>query len=361
MLGCLALGWYWVALTASIAGMTTRQFLTLGRCITALLCALLCALYAMAQVPSTKPELTLRFSHVVANDTPKGLAVQRFAQLVYQRSNGWLVVQIYPRAQLYGDTDEVQALQLGAVEMIAPSLSKFGRIGVPEFEIFDLPFLFSSMADVNKITNGPLGRQLLQRLERVQLQGLGYLDNGFKNMSANKPLQQVSDFSGLRVRVQSSSVIAMQMKSLGALPVPLPFSETQAAVAAHVVDGTENVASNFWTQNMHRVQSHFSLTKHAYLGYAVVTNQAFWRSLSSANRQLISGALADALAYGNAIAQQENDQALQALAQAGAVIDAVSTQQRHALRQAVQPAYDDLANRIGAVWLEQVDKALRKP
>ncbi len=327
--------------------------------------AFLWAVALVSLMPSApaaaEPSLRIRFSHVVANDTPKGIAVQRFQQLVHTRSGGDVAVVIYPRAQLYGDVDEVQALQLGAVEMIAPSLSKFGRMGFPEFELFDLPFLFASTADVATVTKGPVGRQLLRQLERIQLFGLGYLDNGFKHMSANKALIAPGDFVGLRMRVQSSRVIAAQMKALGAQPVALPFGETQRALAAGVVDGTENPVSNFWTQGMHTVQSHFSLTQHGYLGYAVVTNQRFWTGLSAAHRQLLAGALADALAYGNAIAQQENDKALQALQQAGTtVIDPVSDEQRQALRLAVQPAYDDLEQRIGTVWLEQVNKVLRQ-
>jgi C4-dicarboxylate-binding protein DctP len=340
----------------SIAGMSYK--LNMWR-----VCLWAVALVAlMPNAPAAaEPSLRIRFSHVVANDTPKGLAVQRFQQLVHTRSGGDVAVVIYPRAQLYGDVDEVQALQLGAVEMIAPSLSKFGRMGFPEFELFDLPFLFASTADVAKVTKGAVGRQLLRQLERIQLLGLGYLDNGFKHMSANKALIAPSDFVGLRMRVQSSRVIAAQMKALGAQPVALSFGETQRALTAGVVDGTENPVSNFWTQGMNTVQSHFSLTQHGYLGYAVVTNQSFWRGLSAAHRQLIAGALADALAYGNAIAQQENDKALQALKQAGTtVIDPVSDVQRQVLRHAVQPAYDDLEQRIGTAWLEQVNKVLRQ-
>ncbi len=162
------------------------------------------------------PALTLRFSHVVAENTPKGLAVNRFKALVETRSDGRILVQIYPSAQLYGDHDEMQALRLGAVEMLAPSLSKFGRIGFPEFELFDLPFLFSQVSDVRRITQGPLGQQLFDGLSRQGLTGLGYFDNGFKQMSANRPLLAPSDFAGLRMRIQDSRVIAAQMRALGA-------------------------------------------------------------------------------------------------------------------------------------------------
>ena len=305
--------------------------------------------------------LTLRFSHVVAEETPKGLAVLRFKALVEQRSGGRIQVQIHPGAQLYGDHDEMQALQLGAVEMLAPSLSKFGRIGFPEFELFDLPFLFGKVTEVRRITQGPLGRRLLQGLSQQGLTGLGFFDNGFKQMSANRPLLAPADFVGLRMRVQSSRVIAAQMRALGAYPVNLPFGETRHALAASVVDGTENPVSNFWTQRMHEVQSDLSLTEHGYLGYAVVANQRFWLSLSPADRELLGQALNEALAYGNQIADTQNIKALAALRQSASTrIHTLTPLQRAHLREAVEPVHQALTQRIGSAWMEALHDALQR-
>ncbi len=308
-----------------------------------------------------KPDITLRFSHVVAEETPKGLAANRFKVLVEQRSGGRIGVQVYPNAQLYGDHDEMQALQLGAVDLVAPSLSKFGRIGLPEFELFDLPFLFDDLNAVRRITLGPLGQKLLQGLPRQGLVGLGFFDNGFKQMSANRPLLEPKDFVGLRMRVQASRVIAAQMRALGARPVTLAFSETRRALATGVVDGTENPVSNFWTQSMHEVQSDLSLTEHGYLGYAVVTNQRFWNHLQATDRALINQSLQEALTFANQIADAQNDQALQALRQAGTThIHRLTPDQRTRLRQAVQPVQQQLASRIGPRWMSDLKQALRQ-
>ena len=308
-----------------------------------------------------RPEITLRFSHVVAEETPKGLAANRFKVLVEQRSGGRMGVQVYPNAQLYGDHDEMQALQLGAVDLVAPSLSKFGRIGLPEFELFDLPFLFDDLAAVRSITLGPLGQKLLQGLPRQGLVGLGFFDNGFKQMSANRPLLEPRDFAGLRMRVQASRVIGAQMRALGARPVTLAFSETRRALAAGVVDGTENPVSNFWTQAMHEVQSDLSLTEHGYLGYAVVTNQRFWQHLQPRDRSLINQALQESLAFANQVADTQNSHALQALRQAGTTrIHALNNGQRARLRQAVQPVQQQLARRIGPGWMKDLAQALRQ-
>lgn len=304
--------------------------------------------------------LTIRFSHVVAQDTPKGLAVERFRQLVQQRSAGRIQVAVHPDGRLYGDHDEMQALQLGAVEMLAPSLSKFGRIGFPEFELFDLPYFFPDMASVQRVTQGPLGQRMLGRLTRQRLVGLGFMDNGFKHMSANRPLLEPAHFVGLRMRVQASRVIASHMRALGARPVTLSFSETRRALAAGVVDGTENPISNFWTQGMHEVQTDLSLTHHGYLGYAVVANQRFWSGMAVDDRALVAHALHDALEFGNQIAQAQNDKALADLREAGNTrIHLLNPLQVERMRAAAAAVHTELAKRIGAHWLADARDAFR--
>lgn len=316
----------------------------------------------VAGLSETRTPITLRFSHVVAQDTPKGRAASRFKALVEERSSGRITVQVFPDGQLYGDHDEMQALQLGAVDLVAPSLSKFGRIGMPEFELFDLPFLFEDLSDVRRITQGALGQRLFNGLKRQGLVGLGFFDNGFKQMSANRPLLAPADFVGLRMRVQASRVIADQMRALGARPVTLAFSETRRALSTGVVDGTENPVSNFWTQGMHQVQSDLSLTNHGYLGYAVVTNQRFWEHLQADDRQLINQALQEALDYARQIADTQNETALAALRQSNTThIHSLSRSQRARLQQAVQPVHQALARRIGPDWFQALQDALAQP
>lgn len=310
-------------------------------------------------VQAPRPELLLRFSHVVSSDTPKGMMASRFKELVAQRSGGRIRVEVYPDSQLYGDDDEMEALRLGAVEMLAPSLSKFGNYGLPEFEVLDLPFLFDDLAQVRRVTQGPVGQQLLQRLGRQQMLGLGFLDNGFKQMSARKPLRTLADFKGQRLRVQASRVLIAQMRALGAQAVVLPFGETQRALASGAVDGAENPLSNFLTQGLAPLQPDVTLTGHGYLGYAVVTNPRFWASMESADRELLAGALADALALGNRLSAQMNQDALEQLRRSpGVRIHTLTPAQRAALQQAVQPAHDSFARSVGAQLLKDVQRAI---
>ncbi len=310
-------------------------------------------------VKAVAAPLKIRFAHVVAQDTPKGLAVERFKSLVAERSGGRMVVEVYAGSSVYGDHDEMQALQAGAVEMLAPSLSKFSRVGFPEFELFDLPYLFDTLQDVHRITDGPLGARLLKNLERQGMVGLGFLDNGFKHMSANRPLLRPADFAGLRMRVQTSRVIAAQMRALGAIPVQLPFGATRQALARQVVQGTENPLSNFWTQEMHREQTDLTLTGHAYLGYAVITSERFWRSLPPTHQRILRSALGDALRYGNQIADSQNSKVLEALRQAGTTtVHEPTAAQRQRLRDTVQPVHQQLGERIGPQWIQDAHAAL---
>lgn len=301
----------------------------------------------------------LRFSHVVAPDTPKGRMASHFQQLVAQRAGGRIRVEVYSDSQLYGDDDEMEALRLGAVEMLAPSLSKFGNYGLPEFEVFDLPFLFDDLGQVRRVTQGPVGQQLLQRLSRQHMLGLGFLDNGFKQLSAHQPLRTLADFRGQRLRVQASRVLAAQMRALGAQPVVLPFGETLQALASGVVDGAENPLSNFLTQQLAPLQPDITLTAHGYLGYAVVVNPRFWASLERADRALLSDALAEALALGNRLSAQMNAQALEQLQRNPQVrIHRLTPTQRAALKQAVQPVHDGFARSVGARLLRDVQQAI---
>ncbi|GAB4212557.1 MAG: TRAP transporter substrate-binding protein [Rhodoferax sp.] len=317
--------------------------------------ALLASVAPFAQARAT-PALVLRFTHVVASETPKGLAAERFKVLIEQRTNGRIQVQLFPNAQLYGDRDEMAALALGAVEFIAPSLSKFGRLGLPEFELFDLPFHYQALDDVRRISQGPLGQRLLEGLDQHGLVGLGYFDNGFKQMSARRPLLEPADFVGLKMRIQASDVIADQMRSLGARPVVLPFQETQRALAQGVVDGTENPLSNFWTQRMDRVQPHLSLSNHGYLGYAVITHARFWQPLPAPDRKLIQDAMRESLAFANQIADTQNERALRSLREANTTqIHTLKAHQLAALRRAVSPVRTRLQQRIGPQWLRTLD------
>ena len=214
------------------------------------------AALALVGPASAQSPIVIKFSHVVASDTPKGKAADKFKELAEKYTDGKVKVEVYPNSTLYKDKEELEALQLGAVQMLAPSNSKFGPIGVREFEVFDLPYILPDLATLRKVTDGPLGAKLLKLLEPKGMTGLAYWDNGFKQMTANKKLITPADYKGLKFRIQSSKVLEAQFRALGSIPQVMAFGEVYQALQTGVVDGQENTWSNIYTQKMHEVQKY---------------------------------------------------------------------------------------------------------
>lgn len=312
--------------------------------------------HAYAQAP-----IVIKFSHVVATDTPKGQAAERFKQLAEKATNGKVKVELYPNSQLYKDKEELEALQLGAVQMLAPSLAKFGPLGVKEFEAFDLPYIFPTKTALYNVTEGEIGKSLLKKLEPKGITGLAYWDNGFKVMSANKPLHNPADFKGLKMRIQSSKVLDAQMRALGANPQVLAFSEVYQALQTGVVDGTENPPSNMYTQKMHEVQKHVTVSNHGYLGYAVIVNKKFWDGLPPDIRTQLEKAMREATTFEKAIAQRDNDQALEAIKKAGKTqIYTLTVQEQAEWRRALAPVQKAMEARIGKELISAINKESAK-
>lgn len=299
--------------------------------------------------------IIIKFSHVVANNTPKGEAANYFKKLAEERTKGRVKVEVYPNSQLYKDKEEMEALQMGAVQMLAPSLAKFAPLGVKEFEVFDLPFIFDDYKDLHKVTQGPVGQKLLKKLEPKGIIGLAYWDNGFKVMSANKPIKTPADMKGLKMRIQSSKVLDSQMRSVGAIPQVLAFSEVYQALQTGVVDGTENPPSNLYTQKMHEVQKYVTVSNHGYLGYAVLVNKKFWLGLPADIRAALESSMRDATKFANNVAKKDNDQALAAVKKSGrSHIITLTPQERAAWKKAMDKAHKDNMGRIGADVIKEV-------
>jgi len=307
---------------------------------------------ALAQSP-----IVIKFSHVVATDTPKGKGAEYFKKLAEERTKGKVKVEVYANSTLYKDKEEVEALQLGAVQMLAPSLAKFGPLGVREFEVFDLPYLFDNYDELHKVTRGPVGASLLKKLEPKGIIGLAYWDNGFKDMSANKALRKPEDFRGLKMRIQSSKVLDSQMRALGASPQVMAFSEVYQALQTGVVDGTENPPSNLYTQKMHEVQKYLTISDHGYLGYAVIVNKKFWDGLPADIRKTLEGAMADATQYADDIAKKENDEALEGVKKSGKTqFITLSPEEKKAWKKALIKVHQENESRVGKELIQSIYK-----
>jgi C4-dicarboxylate-binding protein DctP len=318
-------------------------------------------LAGLGQVQAEVP-LVIQFSHVAAADTAKGKAALRFKALAEARTHGRVRVEVYANSTLYKDREELDALKIGAVQMLAPSLSKFANLPGTEFEVFDLPFLFKDHATYRAVVDGPVGKGLLEQLEPSGLKGLAYWDNGFKVFTAREPLRTLGDFKGRKLRVQASRVLMAQMKALGAQGYPGTLKDVYAALKNGQLDGQENVPTNIYSQRLHEVQNHMTVSNHGYLAYAVVVNKAFWDRLPGDVRSTLEGAIRDATSYANAIAEAENSRALEALQASGRLqVYQPSAAELEQWHQAVAPVYQESLKWIRPETLAAVKRAAGAP
>jgi C4-dicarboxylate-binding protein DctP len=242
--------------------------------------------------------------------------------------------------------------------MLAPSTAKFRPIGVPQFEAMDLPFVFNGEAGYTKTVEGPFGQHLLKLLEAKGITGLAYWDNGFHMVSANKPLLLPADFQGLKIRISGSKIADLYFRQFGALPQIMAFSEVYQALQTGVVDGCENTPSNYWTQKFYEVQKHITVSSHAHLQYALITNTKFWSGLPADVRAQLDKAVAEATNYTNSIAKQENVDALAKIKASGkTTLHYLTPQQRAAWVEALRPVYKEAESRVGKQVVDDLLKS----
>ena len=314
--------------------------------------AVLSAGMAYAQQP-----IVIKFSHVVAENTPKGKGALKFKELAEARTKGRVKVEVYPNSQLFKDGEEMQMLQLGNVQILAPSVSKFGPLGVRAFEVFDLPYIFDNDKDLHNVTQGRIGQELFKKLESKGIVGLAYWDNGFKQMSSNKPLRTPADFRGQKIRIQSSKVLDAQMRALGATPQVMAFSEVYQALQTGVVDGQENTWSNIYTQKFFEVQKYITVSDHGVIEYAVITNKKFWDGLPADIRAALDSSMKDATKYANDIAKQENDEALQKIKASGkSQIITLTPEEKKAWKKAELKVHRENEGSIGKELIQEIYK-----
>jgi C4-dicarboxylate-binding protein DctP len=264
------------------------------------------ALAAMVAVgPVTAKPIVIKFSHVVAENTPKGQMASKFKDLVAERLQGKVEVEVYPNSQLFGDNRVLEAILLGDVQMSAPSLSKFKRY-TKKLQLFDLPFLFSDMAAAECFQKSPAGAKLLSSMNKKGLMGLGYLHNGMKQLSASEPLRVPGDARNLKFRIQSSDVLAAQFKAVHAVPLKKPFSEAFTLLQTRAIDGQENTWSNIYSKKFFEVQPYITESNHGLLDYMVVTSTEFWMDLPQDVRVEVQKALDEAIVFGNQVAAEKS-------------------------------------------------------
>ena len=319
----------------------------------ALACALSLSLVGLAQAEP----ITIKFSHVVADNTPKGQGALLFKKLAEERLPDKVKVEVYPNSSLFGDGKEMEALLLGDVHMLAPSLAKFEHYA-KAIQIYDLPFLFDDLAAADRFQSSPQGKALLTSMEDKNITGLAYWHNGTKQMSANKPLREPSDARGLKFRVQASQVLEEQFKAVRANPRKMSFAEVYQGLQTGVVNGTENTWSNYESQKVHEVQKYITESDHGLIDYMVITNTTFWKGLPDDVRSELEQIMVEVTAEVNRQADQLNQTAKRTIADSGKTeIIQLTPEQRAQWREAMRPVWKKFENEIGADLIKAAEAA----
>ncbi|QDO98574.1 TRAP transporter substrate-binding protein [Ferrovibrio terrae] len=299
--------------------------------------------------------IKIKFSHVVADATPKGKGALEFKRLVEERLPGKVVVEVYPNSQLFGDAKEMEALLLGDVQFIAPSLSKFAKF-TKKLQVFDLPFLFDDINAIDRFQKGKIGQGLLTSMESKGYTGLGYWHNGMKQLSANRLMRVPEDAKGLKFRIQPSDVLEAQFKALNANPQKMAFAEVYQALQTGTVDGQENTWSNIYSQKFHEAQKYITETNHGVIDYMVVTNTKFWKGLPADVRTVLSKSMDEATAYSNKLAEDINQADKKKIMDSGKTqIITLTKDQQAQWRKAMAPVYKQFAPDVGQ---DLIDAAL---
>jgi C4-dicarboxylate-binding protein DctP len=321
------------------------------------------ALAVMLSLAAGRPALAdepivIKFSHVVAPDAPKGKAALFFKELAEKYTNGRVKVEIYPNSSLYRDKEELEALQLGSVQLLAPSIAKFSPLGVKEFDVFDLPFLLSDQARARQMMASPMMADLNKKLEAKGVSPLAYWDNGAHDYTANKALISPEDFRGMKMRIQGGKVQDAVARELGAIPQIIAFGELYQALQTGVVDGEDNVPTNILTQKFYEVQKHLTISNHSRLTYALVTNKTFWNSLPEDVRAQLDRAVKETSAFFNDTAAKDNADAIEKIKASGKTeIHVLSDAEKKAWIAKLMPVHTEMQSRFGKDFIERIYKA----
>lgn len=306
---------------------------------------------------ATAAPLVIKYSHVVADQTPKGQAALKFKELAEKKLAGKVEVQVFPNSQLFGDGKEMEALALGDVQIIAPSLSKFAKY-TKKLQVFDLPFLFDDIEAVDRFQSSKEGQELLSSMTGKGIVGLGYLHNGMKQLSANKAMPTPAEAKGLKFRIQPSDVLEAQFKAVGANPQKLAFAEVYQALQTGVVDGQENTWSNIYSKKFHEVQKYIMNSNHGLIDYMVVANGKWWSGLPVDVQKGLMEAMKESIAFGNKVATDEDDAfKAKVVADNKAKVLALNKEQTAAWRAAMKPVWKQFEGEIGADLIKAAEKA----
>ncbi len=300
-------------------------------------------------------QIFFKFSHVVAENTPKGRAADKFAELVNEKSNGTIKIIVFPNGSLFSDIEEITALKEGEVHFIAPATSQLGRLS-PEWGVLDLPYAFPNHEAIQAGIHGPIGDHLLKSLQKNGLSGLAHWSNGFKQITSNKgQIRMPQDLRGQKIRVMNSDVIRSQFELVGAEAQSESFNSTYRLIEAGQMDGEENTISNIYSKKFYEVQKHLTISNHGYLGYVVMMDQKFWDQQSKNTQQILLEAMKETTAWNDQQAIKINEEQLELIKQNSSIqIHELSDNEKQEWKSKLDPVYDTLSSTIGEKLVEEL-------
>ncbi len=320
--------------------------------------AILAAVLLPAQAQAQIKERTLRFAQQNVAASPPGLGMAKFAEIVATKSGGKLNVRQFPGGQLGGDLPTLSAVQGGTIDITV--LNAGLLVGLDKrFAALDLPFMFNSAEEADKIVDGPVGQKLLASLSDKGLHGLGYWELGFRNVTNSKlPITRIEDFKGVKLRVLQSPLFIDLFNTLGANTVPLPFPELYAALEQKVVDGQENPFPTILGAKLNEVQKFVSETRHIYNAQSLLISKKTWDDMSAEEKKIIQDAASEAGAFQRKTSRDAMATALAALKAGGMQHNTLADAEMARIRKAVEPVVAKFAKEIGEDLVKEMTDAL---
>ncbi|RYE84550.1 MAG: TRAP transporter substrate-binding protein [Hyphomicrobiales bacterium] len=299
-------------------------------------------------------ERTIKFAAQNSKGHPQVTGMERFAELVQEKSGGKITVKLFPGGTLGGDVQTLASIQGGTVEM---SVMNAGILSgtVKEFGVVDLPFLFGTPEEADAVMDGKIGTDLMNRLPEHRLVGLGFWELGFRHLTNNRhPVESVDDVKGLKIRTVQSAVPLATFNALGANAVPLPYPELYSALETGTVDGQENPLSNIVNAKFTEVQKYLTLTGHQYNPQIVLVSKVFWDKLDPEEQALLQASATEARDYQRKVSRDANAGFLAEIKKTDMAVIELSPEKLDAFRKAVEPVVAEFRETIGAETVDAV-------
>jgi tripartite ATP-independent transporter DctP family solute receptor len=330
--------------------------------ITKTLAALLAAATLLGGAGAAQAEIsqrTIKFAAQNSKGHPQVTGMERFAEIVKDKSGGKIAVKLFPGGTLGGDVQTLASVQGGIVEM---SVMNAGILSgtVKEFGVVDLPFLFATPQEADAVMDGPVGTALEEKLPAQRLVGLGFWELGFRHLTNNRhAVNGVADVKGLKIRTVQSAVPLATFNALGANAVPLPYPELYSALETGTVDGQENPLANIVNAKFTEVQKYLTLTGHQYNPQIVLVSKVFWDKLDPEEQTLLRDAAAEARDYQRKVSREANAGFLEEIKKSGMQVVEPTAEQLGAFRAAVEPVVAEFRGTIGAETVDAVFTQLK--